>query len=83
MSDKILRFTASWCGPCASLAKNLEGVDVGLPVEVIDIDADSTTASRFGIRGIPTLIVIKNDQEVGRKSGVMSAADIRTWVESV
>jgi len=35
---KILRFTASWCGPCKTLAKTLESVETNIPIEVIDVD---------------------------------------------
>jgi len=55
---KILRFTASWCGPCKSLAMNLEQANLQMPIEVIDIDVQSDVAVEYGIRGVPTLVML-------------------------
>ena len=41
---RILRFTASWCGPCKSMAMNLETANLGFPIEVVDIDAHPDVA---------------------------------------
>jgi len=57
---KILRFTASWCGPCKSLAMNLEQANLQMPIEVIDIDVQSDVAVEYGIRGVPTLVMLDN-----------------------
>lgn len=83
MTDKILRFTASWCNPCKALAKNLESVDLGLPIEVVDIDVLPDVAIEYGVRGVPTLVYIKEGKEVGRKSGVMTASVIKEWISSI
>ena len=55
---RILRFTASWCGPCKSLAMNLENANLGLPIEVVDIDIHSDVAQEYGIRSVPTLVML-------------------------
>lgn len=80
MSDKILRFSASWCQPCKMLAKTLEGEDLGVPVEVVDIDENSELAMQFGIRGVPTLVYIKEDKEAGRISGMQTIAALKEWI---
>ena len=59
---RVIRFTASWCQPCKTLAKNLESVNNvnNIPIEVIDIDVHPELAMDYGIRSVPTLIM-KNE----------------------
>jgi thioredoxin 1 len=58
----------------------LEGVDLGLPVDEVDIDEDRDSALEYGIRSVPTMILIRNDAEVKRMSGVKSVDEIRKWI---
>ena len=76
---KILRFTASWCQPCKGLAMNLESAELSLPIEVIDIDKQSNIASEYGIRSIPTLVMLDENIEVKRTSGVMTSQQLKEW----
>ena len=76
---KILRFTASWCQPCKGLAMNLMAADLTMPVETIDIDAYSDVAAEYGIRSVPTMVMLDENIEVKRMSGVMSTAQIKEW----
>jgi thiol-disulfide isomerase/thioredoxin len=78
---KVLRFTASWCGPCKMLAKNLESIKTDLEIQVVDIDTDTAMAQKYGIRGVPTLIMLDGDKEVKRNVGVGSLKDLQTWFE--
>jgi len=79
MSKRLLRFTASWCGPCKSLAQNLEVADLGLPIEVIDIDAHSDIAQEYGVRGVPTLIMMDENIEVKRLVGSKTVNELQAW----
>ena len=76
---KVLRFTASWCQPCKMLAKNLESIKTDIPIEVIDIDSETEKAKQYGIRGVPTLIMLDGDKEVKRNVGVGSLKDLQNW----
>jgi thioredoxin-like negative regulator of GroEL len=77
---RIIRFTASWCGPCKSLAKNLEVADVQIPIEVVDIDVQSDTATDFGIRSVPTLVLMDGNTEVKRLVGSKTVNELQEWV---
>ena len=79
MSKKLLRFTASWCGPCKSLAQNLEVANLGLPVEVIDIDAHGELAQEYGVRGVPTLVMLDENIEVKRLVGSKTVNELQSW----
>lgn len=82
MTEKILRFSASWCQPCKMLAKNLENTDLGVPIEVVDIDAAPELAEQYGIRSVPTLVYLKDGKEIGRQMGVKTPLVLEEWVQS-
>jgi thioredoxin-like negative regulator of GroEL len=77
---KVLRFTASWCGPCKSLAKTLENIETNIPIEVIDIDVLPEIATEYGIRSVPTLVMIEDNIEVKRMSGSQPENAMREWI---
>ena len=77
---KVLRFTASWCQPCKMLAKTLEDVDTQIPIEVIDIDENQELAMDYGIRGVPTLVMLDGDIEVKRVSGMLMKNQLTEWL---
>ena len=76
---KILRFTASWCQPCKALAKQLEESNFGLPIEVIDIDVHSELAIEYGIRSVPTLIMVDENIEMKRVIGMKTKQQLTEW----
>ncbi len=78
---KILRFTASWCQPCKTVSKQLENINAGLPIEVIDIDVYSDIAMEYGIRSVPTLVIIEENIEVKRMVGVATEEILKRWIE--
>jgi thioredoxin 1 len=68
MSIEVLKFSATWCGPCRVLANTLKDVD---GITNIDIEKDQETARKYGIRSVPTMVFLKNGEEVHRISGSM------------
>jgi len=76
---KVLRFTASWCGPCKMLAKNLEEAALGLPIEVIDVDVNKELAQQYEVRSIPTLIMKNGISESSRLVGLQTTTNIKLW----
>ncbi len=79
---RVIRFTASWCQPCKMLAKNLESLDTNIPIEVYDIDEKPEYATEFGIRGVPTLVMLDGNFEVKRMVGVKSLKELDDWLKA-
>jgi len=78
---RVLRFTASWCGPCKSLAMNLENANLTVPIEVVDIDIHPEIAQEYGIRGVPTLVMMNENIEVKRLVGSKTINELQEWVK--
>jgi thioredoxin 2 len=74
---------APWCGPCRTMAPMFERAAAQLEprVRLLKLNADTAPAvsARFGIRAIPTLLLLKNGREVSRSAGAMDAQRIVTW----
>lgn len=71
----VKKFSATWCGPCRMLAPMFEDVKNGYTnvlFENIDVDEQFETASKYGVRSVPLVIIEKDGKEVGRFSGVQS-----------
>ena len=79
---QLLKFSASWCQPCKALAGNMKHVDFGdVEVKEIDIDENFEEAKQYGIRGVPTLVLVENGVEVKRTSGVLMADKIEEFIK--
>jgi len=79
---RILRFTASWCAPCQGLAMTLGEIDSKPLVEVIDIDVHPEVAKEYGIRGVPTLVMLDENIEIKRMSGTKTKTDLEQWLSN-
>lgn len=87
-SDKpvLVDFWAEWCGPCKMIAPILEEVakeyDGKLQIAKIDVDANQTIPAKFGIRGIPTLILFKNGEAAAQKVGALAKGQLVSFIDS-
>jgi len=71
---KALKFYATWCEPCKALSKIIEGArdKIAMPIEDIDIEQNMELAQKYGIRGVPALVIVDDEgNEVKRQSGMV------------
>lgn len=82
---KLLDFLADWCGPCLAMKPvvvEVEKVFKGrVEFEMVNVDENQQKAQEFEVMSVPTFVLIKDGQEVVRKSGVMSKEEFVSWVE--
>jgi thioredoxin 1 len=83
----LVDFWAEWCGPCKMIGPLLDELAVEMDGKVtiakVNVDENPQTPSKYGVRGIPTLILFKNGQVAGTKIGALSKSKLNEWVESV
>jgi len=81
MSNKILKFSAAWCQPCKAMSATLSRMTILMDIDSIDIDDQYEIASKYAIRGVPTLVMVDGaGVEVSRLVGSETEAEIKNWV---
>lgn len=83
----LVDFWAEWCGPCKQVGPLLDELAVEmnskLTVAKVNIDQNPETPSKYGVRGIPTMMIFKNGEAIATKVGALPKSKLQEWVDSV
>lgn len=82
----LVDFWAEWCGPCKMIAPILDEIAEELAgkltIAKLNIDQNPTTAPKYGIRGIPTLLLFKNGEVAATKVGALSKGQLKDFLNA-
>ncbi len=81
----LVDFWAEWCGPCRMIAPALDELSAELgdkiTVAKLNIDENPTTPQKYGVRGIPTMMIFNQGQVAATKVGALPKSKIKEWIE--
>ena len=81
----LVDFWAEWCGPCKMIAPALDELSQSMADRVtiakLNIDENPDTPTKYGVRGIPTMLLFKNGEIVAQKVGALPKSQLAAWIE--
>jgi thioredoxin 1 len=77
---QVYYFSAPWCQPCQTLGPIMEQVSQQVYVEKINVDYEPDLITKYGVRNVPTVILVENGQEVRRFAGARSYNDVMQFI---
>lgn len=80
----VVDFWAEWCGPCKKMAphfeeasEEVENVNFGK----VDMEEHQQLGGKMGVRALPTVLILKDGEEIARKSGLMNKDQLKSWIQ--
>ena len=77
---QLFYFSAEWCVPCQTLGPIMDQVSQKIPVQKINIDYEADITSKYGVKSIPTVVLVENGQEVRRFTGARSYQQVLDFI---
>lgn len=82
----LVDFWAEWCGPCKMIAPVLDDIageyDGRLSIAKVNVDQNTASPQKYGVRGIPTLLLFKNGQVAATKVGALSKTQLKEFLDT-
>jgi thioredoxin 1 len=82
----LVKFEAEWCGPCKAMKPMIDEIAEAygdkLTIATVDIDQNNQTPHRFGVRGVPTVLLFNQGKVVAQKVGLPRKADLVSLIDS-
>jgi thioredoxin 1 len=86
---EVIDFYAEWCGPCKVLSPTIDSLiedfsnNDSVTIKKLNVDGDQETTQKFNVRGIPTLVFLKDGEEAARFTGVQSKEKISSKIAEI
>ena len=81
----LVDFWAEWCGPCKMVGPILEEISEEMANDIViakhDIDSEPNMPTKYGVRGIPTMLLFKDGELKATKVGATTKSDLKSWIE--
>jgi thioredoxin 1 len=77
---QLFYFSAEWCVPCQTLGPIMDQISTQIPVQKFNIDYEADLITKYGVRNIPTVVLVENGQEVRRFTGARTYNDIIRFI---
>lgn len=82
----LVDFWAPWCNPCKMIAPILDELNEtrdDIKIVKIDVDENKEIAAKYGVRGIPTLMMIQDGEVIGSKTGAITKSNLTNWIDGL